>query len=231
MVLDVTTSSNLKSFQSCFDTLRGKMFQFKHPFTSIICGPTQSGKTHFVFEMLRNLKEMINPEPTKVIWCYGEYQEKFASLPSGVILADGLVNGINEIDRKERNLIIIDDLMDEAGDNLEVAELFTKGSHHRNLSVILIVQNMFHQGKQMRTMSLNAHYLVLFKNPRDAGQIRCLSNQLFPGRGRYLVDSYKQATSRPHGYLLLDLKQSTPDTHRVLSDILPEEEGFYYLPK
>jgi hypothetical protein len=73
--------------------------------------------------------------------------------------------------------------------------------------------------------------LVLFKNPRDAGQIRCLSNQLFPGRGRYLVDSYKQATSRPHGYLLLDLKQSTPDTHRVLSDILPGEEGFYYLPK
>ena len=121
--------------------------------------------------------------------------------------------------------------MNEAGEDSEVSELFTKGSHHRNLSVVFITQNLFHQGKKMRTISLNAHYFVLFKNPRDAGQIRHLASQLFPGQTKYLIDAYKQATSKPHGYLLLDLTQSTPDNRRVLSDVLPHEEGYFYLPR
>ena len=206
------------------------MFQFKHPFTCMICGPTQSGKTHFTFDLLRNLSLMINPSPTKVVWCYGEWQEKLRDLPKSVVLSEGL-KGIHDIDSSEINLLILDDLMDEASGDAEVSELFTKGSHHRNLSVVFITQNLFHQGKKMRTISLNAHYFVLFKNPRDAAQIRHLASQLFPGQTNYLVEAYKQATSRPHGYLLLDLTQSTPDNRRVLSDVLPHEEGYFYLPR
>lgn len=206
------------------------MFQFKHPFTCLISGPTQSGKTHFTFNLLENLHHLVKPTPTRVIWCYGEYQEKLQDLPDFVTLSEGL-DELQNLDRKERNLVILDDLMDEAGNMQEVSQLFTKGSHHRNLSVIMIVQNLFHQGKIMRTVSLNAHYLILFKNPRDAGQIRCLANQLFPEKGKFLTDAYKQATSKPHGYLLLDLKQETPDNRRVLSDILPDEAGYYYLAK
>jgi ABC-type dipeptide/oligopeptide/nickel transport system ATPase subunit len=63
-------------------------------------------------------------------------------------------------------LIILDDLLDEAYSR-EVCDLFTKGSHHRNLSVILITQNLLHQGRLCRDISLNAKYLVLLKNVRD----------------------------------------------------------------
>lgn len=196
----------------------------------MISGPTQSGKTNFTFELLNNLPALVSPAPTKIIWCYGEWQEKLRELPKSVVLSEGL-SGIHDIDSQERNLLILDDLMNEAGEASEVSELFTKGSHHRNLSVIFITQNLFHQGKKMRTISLNAHYFVLFKNPRDAGQIRHLASQLFPGQTKYLIDAYKQATSKPHGYLLLDLTQSTPDNRRVLSDVLPHEEGFFYLPR
>jgi hypothetical protein len=94
----------------------------------------------------------------------------------------------------------------------------------------MLLQNMFHRGKFIRTMSLNTHYMVLFKNPRDAGQIRVLAGQLFPGTTQFLVEAYRQATSRPHGYLLLDFKQDTGDNFRVLSDVLPDEQGFYYVP-
>lgn len=205
-------------------------FSFKHPFTCLISGPTQSGKTHFTFNLIENVNMMIDPKPTKIIWCYGEYQEKFNDLPDSVILSEG-VGALDAIDTNERNLVILDDLMHEVGDDKDIANLFTKGSHHRNLSVIMIVQNLFHQSKIMRTVSLNSHYMVIFKNPRDQSQIRFLGNQLFPGKSKYLVDAYKQATSRPHGYLLLDLTQSTSDDKRVLSDILPSEEGFYYIPK
>ena len=42
--------------------------------------------------------------------------------------------------------------------NEMVATLFTKGSHHRNTSVLLLTQNIFHQNKHSRTVGLNAHY-------------------------------------------------------------------------
>jgi hypothetical protein len=71
--------------------------------------------------------------------------------------------------------------------------------------------------------------MVLFKNPRDAGQIRHLAAQLFPGNVKFLVEAYKKATSRPFGYLLLDFRQDTSDNLRVISDILPGEEGYYYV--
>ena len=49
--------------------------------------------------------------------------------------------------------------------------------HHRNLSTIYIVQNIFHQGKVMRNISLNAHYIVLFKSQdsTDKQQISMLA--------------------------------------------------------
>jgi hypothetical protein len=39
----------------------------------------------------------------------------------------------------------------------------------------------------MRTVSLNSHYLVLFKNPRDKLQIRNLTTQMHPSNAKFLV--------------------------------------------
>jgi hypothetical protein len=110
------------------------------------------------------------------------------------------------LDASKRNLIRLDDLMAQSGKDKRIADLFTKGSHHRNLSIIYIVQNIFHQGKEMRNISLNAHYIVLFKSPRDKQQIFMLARQINPGRVQEYMRSYEDATSRPHGYLMLDLK-------------------------
>jgi hypothetical protein len=173
------------------------------------------------------MKKMITPVPTRVVWCHGQNQEGL-NLPGFVEIVEGL-GALETIDGSEPTLLILDDLMQEACEDRRVSDLFTKGSHHKDLSVIMLVQNMFHQGKFMRTISLNAHYMVLFKNPRDAGQIRHLAAQLFPGNVRFLVDAYKKATSRPFGYLLLDFRQDTSDNLRVISDILPGEEGYYYV--
>jgi hypothetical protein len=177
---------------------------------------------------LENVEKLVKPSPARILWCRGEDQD--LEVPENVEIHDGL-EIIDEIDGSEPTLLILDDLMQEASEEKQVVDLFTKGSHHRNLSVIMLVQNMFHRGKFARTMSLNTHYMVLFKNPRDAGQIRVLAGQLFPGNAQFLIDAYKQATIRPHGYLLLDFKQDTRDSLRVVSDVLPDEGGFYYVPK
>jgi len=66
----------------------------------------------------------------------------------------------DDFDGSEPVLLIVDDLMNETDDS--VANLFTKGSHHRNIIVAFLVQNLFHKNKHIRTISLNAHYMVLF---------------------------------------------------------------------
>ena len=60
-------------------------------------------------------------------------------------------------------LIILDDLLNEAYSK-DVCDVFTKGSHHRNISVILFTQNPFHQGKYCRDISLNVKYFVVLNN-------------------------------------------------------------------
>ena len=101
------------------------------------------------------------------------------------------------------NLIVIDDQMIEAGKDNRIVNLFTKRSHHRNLSVIYMVQNLFYQGKGNRS-----HYLVLFKNPRDKMQMLTLAKQMYPGRTDFYLKQYEEAVRRPYGYLLIDLKIS-----------------------
>ena len=106
------------------------------------------------------------------------------------------------------NLIVFDDQMIDASKDQRIVNLFTRsGFHQRNLSVIYILQNLFHQGKGSRTISLNSHYLVLFKNPRDKLQILTLAKQMSPGQTGFFLDQYEEAVKTPFGYLLIDLKR------------------------
>ena len=147
------------------------MLALRHPFTAIVAGPTSCGKTRFVFRLIDNVARMIDPPPSKIVYCYGEYQQLFCNYPR-VVFHQGLPD-LNDFDGSEPTLLIIDDLMQET--NETVANLFTKGSHHRNVSVMYLAQNLFPKNKFARTMSLNAHYMILFKNPRDASQFANLN--------------------------------------------------------
>jgi hypothetical protein len=95
------------------------------------------------------------------------------------------------------------------------------------LSIIYIVQNIFHQGKEMRNISPNAHDIVLFKSPREKQQISMLAKQINPGRVQEFMRSYEDATSRPHGYLMLDLKPTTDDQQRLKTNVLPGEIAMF----
>ena len=80
--------------------------------------------------------------------------------------------------------------MEETKDNSDIAKLFTKASHHRNISVIFLTQNLFLKGKQTRTISLNSNYMAIFKNPRDKSQFSHLASQMFPGESSFLKESF-----------------------------------------
>ena len=128
----------------------------------------------------------------------------------------------------DRNLLILDDQMDEAGHSKTLSKLFTKGSHHRNLTVLYLVQNVFNQSKSQRTVSLNSHYNVVFRNRRVVSQFRTLAYQMCPDNARWLLDAFKCATRRPHEYLILDHHPLTDEESSVLTNILPGERLTYF---
>ena len=82
---------------------------------------------------------------------------------------------------------------------------------------------LFPPGKLSRTISLNSHYFVIFRNPRDSLGISTLAKQMFPGHTDYLMQSFCDATSRPYGYLVIDCHQLTPENVRLRTNILPGE--------
>ena len=213
------------------------MFHFKHPTTVLIAGPTQCGKTHFLVSALR--QQLIQPLPQKIVWVFGEWQSTYAELSREMPCIQFVKNFNAQLyerfDPRERNLLVLDDQMENQSAHKRssdsVVKFFTQGSHHRNLTVVYIVQNLFNQDKSMRTVSLNAHYIIVFKNPRDATQLRTLAYQMYPENPAPLLDAFKDATtggaSAAYGYLLLDLHPTTCDAFRMLTNVFDAQPTAY----
>jgi hypothetical protein len=168
---------------------------------------------------------MMTPKPDRNLWCYGEYQTLYGTV-EGIEFQQG-VPDLNNLDPREKHLIILDDLMDET--DQRVASLFTKKSHHRNISVMYIVHNLFHRGKHHITISPNAHYMVLFKNLTDVSQIMVQAHQMYHRRTQFFLETFSRATARPHGYMVIDMKQNTQDILRLRTFIFPGEEQKAYV--
>ena len=166
-------------------------------FTCIVSGPTGSGKSVFTLKLIEHAHEIISPPSERILFCYGEYQKIFDNYPE-VEFHDGL-RDMSSFEGKKRTLLVIDDLMTITDDR--VVDIFTNISYHRNISVEHLTQNLFYKNKQTRTLSLNSHYIVLFKNAHDATQVANLARQIYPGKSAFVIEAFKNATSAPYGYL------------------------------
>ena len=94
-----------------------------------------------------------------------------------------------------------------------------------------ILQNLFSKNKEQWCVNLNSHYMILFKNPRDNSQIINLATQMYPKNVKVLQDAYKLATADPWSYLVVDLKQNTPDHLRLRGDIFQGRAQTVYIPR
>jgi len=195
-----------------------KHLRFKHPFTCIVAGRTGWGKTSFCIKLTKKLDTVCTESKVKggFIWCFNEAttvpREQLSKLGKCIQYQEGLPENFGNA-QGEPSLIILDDLLNQIYSK-EVCNLFNKGSHHRNISVLLLTQNIFHQGTNCRDISLNAKYLVLLMNVRDKNQFLYLVRQAYPEDSQSLHDSYRDATTKPHGYFILDFAQDTDDKLR-----------------
>ena len=204
-----------------------------HPFSMMVAGGRKAGKTEFTKSLLRSREIVTNPFPERIVWCYAKHQEELYEelmiINSNIEYVHGIPENIETMFTKdETNLIVLDDMMDEASKSDKVSQLFTRGRHD-NLSVIFLTQNLFQ--KNQRSISLNSDYMVIFKNPRDKSQIQNLAKQFMSNNSKFLTWAYQDATEKPHSYLLLDLTPDIDDRYRVRAKILPgEEPQIVYIP-
>ncbi len=154
--------------------------RFKVPANFYVSGQSQSGKSSLIRQLLRHTNELFYPVPTKIIYCYGEYQKEFEELRN-VDLVEGFPSDLDDLTKgHDHSIVVLDDLMSECSKDQRVSDLFTRGSHHKGISVFYLTQNLFPPGKLSRTISLNCHYIFVFKNPRDSLGIATLAKQMFP---------------------------------------------------
>ena len=73
------------------------------------------------------------------------------------------------------------------------------------------------------------NYMVLFQNLTDVSQIMALAHQMYPRRTEFFLEDFARATARPHGYMVIDMKQNTLDILRLRTFIFPGEEQKSYV--
>ena len=124
-------------------------------------------------------------------------------------------------------VFVFDDLMRHCSDNERTLHLFAKPSHYCDMTYMYLTQNLFPPGNFSRNISLNAHYIITFNDPRDTLWLRTLAQQAFAGQVPFVWESFQQdASSQPFGCLMLNLHPRTPNIQRVRTKILPTEQRF-----
>jgi hypothetical protein len=215
--------------------------RFRNPSSFILAGASQSGKTTFVLNLLKNIDTVFQDPRCKqnIIYFYNQWQNSFDMYRNENIVKEW-VNNLPTTDYLLEKTSIYKDvggsiaIIDDFAQQLsrDTIEIFTRMSHHTNIVVILLTQNIFSKNPVFREISLNATYVVLFKNPRDASQINNYARQFAPGKNSYIIDAFKDATKFPYSYLLFDNHQLTIEKLRVRTNVLPHEAPMIvYIPK
>lgn len=213
--------------------------RFKHPFTCKIAGPSGSGKTNLIKNIIENYTHTFyfkenSPDKLKVLWAYGEEGavDYLQYNNTEIKYVEGLPSN-DDIEEFKPHVLIIDDLMSELANSNQLGSLFTKG-RHKKISTFFIVQNALPQGRAMRNVNLNTHYVILFNNPSDSSQTDLLAGRFYPRNKKFFMSAFEDATKSPYGYIRRDNTANTPNKYRLQTDIIPVNGKLVttcYIPK
>ncbi|VDI33602.1 Hypothetical predicted protein [Mytilus galloprovincialis] len=211
--------------------------EFESPTSIFMVGPSGSGKTVLTKHLLEQADGMFQTPPSSIFFCYSIWQPLYSEMQqsaSSVLFHKGLptMDQINEWGSEQgHKLLVFDDLMIEAADSMALVHILCVGSHHHNITILHLLQNTFLKSKSMRTASLSVHYFILMKTKRDLLQINTLGRKIFPGKLKYFMDASNKSTSKPFGYLVLDLSLKSDEQYQLRTNILPGQNPIVYLPE
>jgi len=181
---------------------------FNEQFRCIISGSSSTGKTTLIEKLMINENKIYPVDYDNIVFCHGVKTDAHTNLQNyfgnKIQFFDHIPANLPELcSRKSHNLLVLDDLDDEAFSNTSVAFSFTKWSHHYNFCIILSTQNIFANGTKRLTLLRNATHLILFPNYLDNTVPRLIAQKVLPGKTQTFLKIYEKAVSRPYGYLAI----------------------------
>ena len=203
--------------------------ELQKPFRLIVAGGSGSGKSCFVQKLVET--NHFNSSFKRIRYIYPDYLDECpmefdTDLP--VTSTSGLPSCSSLSSIESNSLVILDDLMLEVAKCDDIARLFTVIARKKNISVVLIVQNIFQQGKAFRNIRLSATHIVLFKFYAGVSSNYRLLREV--GLSSFIPKKLmEEIYSTKFNYIYLDLHPNRHnDFSSVRSNIFDKYSSVYY---
>ena len=218
---------------------RESVVKFESPCTITLVASSNSGKTTFVKRLLQHADGMFTEPITKILYCYGsKWQDIFddmsrifpkLSFKEGLPADDDLTE-LTGGESRAHTCLVLDDLSSQIYTNKDLEKLWTADSHHKRMTIIHLTHNLFPKSPSGRIISLNTKYFIIFRNHRDALQIKHFARQVYPNKVGFFMASYHKAVEDQWGYLVVDLHGRSNEKYRLRTKIFPNEDMLIFQP-
>ena len=160
-------------------------FKFHSPTSIAIYAPPYSGKSTLTRKILVHGEELFTTPPFFTVYCYKEWLPMFDEMKhsvKGLILHQGVPSQeqIEQWAQGKHFILVLDDLQQACEKDREVAEMFTLGSHHLNITLIYLCHYIFSKGCFSRLimifLSCCMYFTVLdvqHQNPAHLKYMKC----------------------------------------------------------
>ena len=188
------------------------------PAQLLFLGPTQSGKSHTLLELIKNLDRVFDTRINQIIYASptalrgdAGYVKQFVTIAKSVkkevYILEKLpsVEEVREIYPQHPVLLIVDDLT-SMKDLTGLSELSSFYCHHANISLIFSLQNPFQKTNKcdLTTLQRNITGRFLFYQSNDWRLNYLLNTILFPERKKFTVDCLIKAKKEKLNYIFIN---------------------------
>ena len=207
-------------------------FQFTKPIRAIFSGSSQSGKTYLIGQILENQEQIFGDKFSFIKYFYPTYLEEspveyHTITDTPVSYEPGFPQKEDILSLPENSLVIIDDQADVAVKSDLISQLYKVISGKKNISVILVTQNYFIQGKHSRDIRNSCNYVALFRNCADALLNKRVATA-FGLKEAYLAAERDIYQTQIYPYIFIDQTQKAQlSNFRLYTEILSEYKIAY----
>ena len=148
-------------------------FNFQKPIRAIFSGSSQSGKTFLIGKMLEKQSKLFGNDFEMIKYYFPTYLDEspvnyHESMETPICYESGFPTKESVQSMPRNSLLIIDDQYDEVLKSDLMSQVFKVISGKKDLSIIVVTQNYFQQGKYSRDIRNSCNYVGLFRNCGDS---------------------------------------------------------------
>ena len=217
------------------------------PFSMLCASNSGAGKSILIRDLLVKHYQLFDKPLTEIVWLYHQnakdeklmnYLKTNLTIPISFVEgfpADAVANGsLFDCSPDDLKCIVLDDVVISALRSPVFINLFTILSHHSNLVVIAILQNLHadtaSQRQIMNNVIRNVSYIVLFPDRRQMSACKQVARTYFNGEEKLLLEPFKFLIDgkEKHNYMVIDFVDK--DFPVKFNSLRPSDKTFVLLP-